>query len=193
MTMKLFSIILCCSALLGGCDSGTSSQQDCPDALASTQPKLGSAGTLPGCSDGGAGAKSDGQVATTIPTTPFPYFSTPASDYTSSGVTAALGPNNCTTTTIVMGWEPGMSLCWPATESGGRGGICGVLTTGCESYPAGTCASMPACGTYAPGTLRVWSMDDPRYKYLGDPATYGNAGTGGYVCLPNAAPYVVPC
>lgn len=176
--MKLFSIILCSLALLGGCDSGTSSQ-DCPDALA--------------CPDGGAGVKPDGQVAPAIPSTPFPYFSTSAADYTSSGVKAALGPNNCSKSPIIMGWEPGTALCWVATEAGGRGGICGVVVDNCSSYPAGTCAPMPTCGTYAPGTLRVWSMDDPRYQYLGDPYGPLNAGTGGYVCLPNNAPYVVPC
>ena len=121
--------------------------------------------------------------------------------YTSEGVTCHLGHNNCDNVnssgvTVPSGWEPGMvDSCWLPTQADGRGGICGVLppTEDCSTCPAGQCACMPTCGTYAPGTLRVWSMDDPRYKYLGDPTEVNYTGSGGYVCLPNVDPYVIPC
>ena len=164
-------------SMFGGCDGSNQAIVEQTDA-----------GTVVGRTDAG--------VPLTIPAAPFPYNGTAAADYTASGVTAALGRNICASG-IPMGWEPGLSLCWPATQADGRGGICGVLpasaTPPCAAYAPGTCGPMPACGTYAPGTLRVWSMDDPRYSYKGDPASFGNAGTGGYICLPNVAPYVIPC
>jgi len=168
--MKLTSVIFYCSALLGACD-GSQADEPAPDG----------------------GARGDAQQALSIPSTPFPYEGSLASAYTSSGVRAELGHNACATGTVAQGWEPGTALCWPATEAKGRGGICGVLAAGCSGYPAGTCAPLPACGTYAPGTLRVWSEDDARYQYLGDPTTSVSSGTGGYVCLPNTAAYVIPC
>ena len=192
----------------------------------------GGAGTgVEDAPDGGFKTDVTPTGAVSIPTTPFPYAGTVASDYTSKGVTANLGRIQCG-----GGFEPGGSAtsstltCWPATEVSGRGGICGVIskvvtyTTGgvttslsvCSAsmdqyymsafdeshngplaglfpYTPGTCAPMPACGTYAPGTLRVWSMDDPRYSYLGDPLSFGHAGSTGYICLPNIVPYVIPC
>jgi hypothetical protein len=178
---------------IGGCDSGAG-------------------GDVP---DGGA-REGDARVVTAseIPAAPFPYAgplgqpTPPASDYTAGGVTAALGPNPCVYPRGAVGFEPGSTLvCWPPTEPAGRGGLCGVLPVSaagygdasvvfpsCSSYAPGTCVPVPACGTtFAPGTVRVWSMDDPRYDYLGDPAGFDHAGSSGYVCLPNVVPYVVPC
>jgi len=204
--MKLFSIILVCLSLLGACEGGGSPEELLPD--------------------GGGALKSDGGSTSSIPTTPFPYGSSKLADYTISGVTAYLGANPCANGVSASscaagqggcaGWEPGLELCWPATEEGGRGGVCGVKLGGCSGYPAGSCSSsLPACGTYPAGTLRIWSMGDvtvdaatgaydvaqgipipstaPQYLYKGDPASFGNAGTGGYICLPNAAPYTIPC
>ena len=141
--------------------------------------------------------KSDAGVALQIPTTPFPYAGTTAADYTASGVFGYIGHNICAnvyenSVPIPTGFEPGTSFCWRATQADGRGGICGVELD-CSLCTQGTCACMPACGTYAPGTLRVWSADDPRYAYKGDPAGINYAGSGGFVCLPNVDPYVIPC
>jgi hypothetical protein len=187
--MKLFSIVIVGMLVLGGCDGG-------------------------GSSGGGL-------------TTP-PYAGTTLADYTADGVVAALGSNPCpwsydcsATKRACQGWNPADPSCWAATEAGGRGGICGVvLATGpyqCSAYQAGTCTSMPACGTYAPGTLSIWSMGtitvdaatavydnahgeavpttESRYIYKGDPANVptGDPGTTGYICLPNVDPYTIPC
>ena len=190
MIMKLFSIVVVSILVFGGCDGG-------------------------GSEGGGL-------------TTP-PYVGTTLADYTNSGVVAALGANPCSwaydcsaTKRACQGWNPSENSCWAATEDGGRGGICGVVRAidpvQCSSYPAGTCSSMPACGTYAPGTLSIWSMgtitvdaataayDDAhgeavpttesRYMYKGDPPRSdprAYAGTTGYICLPNVDPYVIPC
>ena len=226
--MKLFSVILGSLLLLGACDgSGT----DCPPTditTTSTQPKLGSAGTTP-TNCGGTGGST-----VVVPTAPFPYAGTKTSDYTATGVVAAMGPNPCpwsydcaANKRACQGWNPAANValgersCWPATEAGGRGGICGVVLATdpnqCSIYLAGTCVSMPTCGTYAPGTLRVWSMGtmtvdaataafdsahgeavpttESRYIYRGDPAQTPTAyvGTTGYICLPNVDPYVIPC
>jgi hypothetical protein len=205
--MKLFSILIASLFVLGGCDGGETPGELVPDGgVTKADAKV---------------AKSCAGAAATIPTSSFPYSyfgqATTASSYTASGVIAVLGPNACASGTSTacaagqgdcLGWEPGTRYCWPATETGGRGGVCGVIVNSCSNYVDGTYGAMPACGTYAPGTLRVWSMGaatvdastgafdaahgiaipstEPQYLYKGDP-------TGGYICLPNAAPYTIPC
>ena len=92
--------------------------------------------------------------------------------YTDKGVTANLGVNLCAGYYAAKGETAG----WlPAASANGT---CYVKE--------GVCGDRPACGTYAPGALEVWNATDARYRYLGDPS-------GGYVCLPNDRPYVVPC
>ena len=93
--------------------------------------------------------------------------------YTSAGVTAHLGTNPCIEYYSAHGYD---AVGWLPAASGN--GTCYTSQ--------GICGSKPSCGTYAPGALFVWNATDARYKYLGDPS-------GGYVCLPNDAPYVVPC
>ena len=177
---RLMTTFILSLVVASGCDSGTG-EVDVPDG-------------------GVVVTRTDAGVVLDIPTTPFPYAGTVASDYTASGVTGYLGHNNCAniyadSVLVPAGWEPGTEFCWRATQADGRGGICGVVppTGNCSTCQPGQCACMPTCGTYAPGTLRVWSVDDSRYSYKGDPATFNSAGSGGYVCLPNVDPYVVPC
>lgn len=167
---RLMTTFILSLVVASGCDSGTG-EVDVPDG-------------------GSVVTRTDAGVVLDIPTTPFPYAGTVASDYTASGVTGYLGHNNCVniyadSVKVPAGFEPGTEFCWRATQADGRGGICGAELD-CSLCTQGVCACMPACGTYAPGTLRVWSVDDSRYTYRGDVS-------GGYVCLPNVEPYVVPC
>jgi cysteine-rich repeat protein len=102
--------------------------------------------------------------------------------YTMDGVTLNLGANQCAAYADGRGeaahgggWDP---------STGGIFGTCFKPST--STATNGICGPSPVCGVYAPGTLLIWDAKDPRFQYLGDP-------TGGYICLPNGGPYVVPC
>jgi len=102
--------------------------------------------------------------------------------YTDNGVTLYLGANPCAQFADAHGeaahgggWNPSV---------GGIYGTCFNPST--STATSGICGPTPVCGAYSPGTLLIWDAKDPRFLYLGDPS-------GGYICLPNDVPYIVPC
>jgi hypothetical protein len=145
-----------------------------------------SAATTPEGIDGGIVRTDSGARPTTNDAKPLPDVG--------YSVLEDLGYNYCVRATVTSGWDPSISpgnavapavvivssVCYPPTEASGRGGVCGAV---------------PACGTYAAGTILVWSEDDPRFIYQGNALQTDSAhpNGGGYLCLPNNVPYVVPC
>jgi len=87
--------------------------------------------------------------------------------FSSAGVFVNLGVNPCAS----GGWDSATGKCYPPAVPQAKRGVCG---------PA------PSCGTHEPGTVLLWDAEVNRYRYLEDPS-------GGLVCLPNDAPYVVSC
>jgi hypothetical protein len=119
--------------------------------------------------------------------------------YTASGVTVSFGMNPCGTGGSYgwipapnSGWDPTIGHCFTTSTT------TFLVTSGvCEVVPQDKAVAVfnaahgewinPTCGlTYAPGTLLIWDATDPRFHYVANPS-------GGNLCLPNTAPYVVSC
>lgn len=156
--MKHLLTIVALLFVAAGCDSEMGNGQDVPDGGA---PTLG-----PGRGSDAGVAKSD----------TMPSLQDAKPGYTANGVFVNFGSNPCgisNGTTQCQGWDTTSGKCYASTT-----------VSACPT--SGICAVAPACGTYAPGTLLIWSSTDPRFHYLDDPS-------GGNICLPNTTPYVVPC
>ena len=87
--------------------------------------------------------------------------------YSARGVLAYLGVNPCNS----GGWDSITGKCYPPLAYKVTSGVCGTT---------------PSCGAHAAGTVLLWDSTLDRYRYLADPS-------GGTVCLPNDAVYVVSC